>query len=170
MGEETEMVAFCREQYPRLVGVLAFSVGSRDVAEELAQETLVRVCQHWPKVGAMAAPEAWMHKVGRNLATSWIRRRVAERRARERLQARAVAAVDGPDSGDEQALRSAIKALPDRQRTALVLRYYADLSAAEAATVMGCKPATVRVMTHQAIAALRRDDALALAVEVDDAP
>ena len=47
-------------------------------------------------------------------------------------------------------------ALPLRQRTALVLRYYSDLSVQETADVMGCAPGTVKSLTSQALAALRQ--------------
>lgn len=162
------MVAFCRAQHTRLVGVLAYTVGDRFVAEELAQETLIRVCQHWPKVRDMAAPEAWAHRVAQNLATSWVRRRVAERRATRRIQARPVDHVIEP-TDDVVALRTEIKRLPTRQRTALTLRYFADLPATQVASVMGCTEGTVRALTHQAVTALRRRGELAELQEVTDA-
>ena len=171
MGDSVDdeaMVAFCRTQHTRLVGVLAYSVGDRFVAEELAQETLIRVCQHWPKVRDMAAPEAWAHRVAQNLASSWVRRRIAERRATRRVQAHPVAQVVEP-TADVVALRAEIKRLPARQRTALVLRYFADLPAAQVATVMGCSDGTVRALTHQAISALRERGELTGLQEVTDA-
>ena len=166
--DDEAMVAFCRTQHTRLVGVLAYSVGDRYVAEELAQETLIRVCQHWPKVRDMAAPEAWTHRVAQNLATSWVRRRVAERRATRRVHARPTAHVVEA-THDVVAVRSEIQQLPLRQRTALVLRYYADLPAAQVAVVMGCKEATVRALTHQAITALRERGQLTDLQEVNGA-
>ena len=162
------MIAFCRLQHTRLVGVLAYSVGDRFVAEELAQETLIRVCQHWPKVRDMAAPEAWAHRVAQNLATSWVRRRVAERRATRRVHAHPPAQVIEPTS-DVLAVRAEIKQLPERQRTALVLRYYADLPAAQVGVVMGCAEGTVRALTHQAITTLRERGQLTGLQEVTDA-
>lgn len=163
------MVAFCRAQHARLVGVLAYSVGDRFVAEELAQETLIRVCQHWSKVRDMAAPEAWMYRVAQNLATSWIRRRVAERRATRRVQTHAAVTTVLEPTEDVIALRAEIKRLPSRQREALVLRYFADLPAAQVASVMGCTDGTVRALTHQAVSALRQRGELIDLQEVTDA-
>ena len=82
------MATFCAAQHGRLVGSLTLYCGDRDVAEVLAQETLVRVCRDWNRVRTMAAPAAWAHRVGLNLANSWYTRRRAERRATERLSAR----------------------------------------------------------------------------------
>lgn len=162
------MVAFCRRMHPRIVGALALTVGDRWVAEELAQEVVIRICQQWPKVQAMAAPEAWAHRVALNIANSWLRRRVAERRATAKLQSRALP-HQSPDDADTVAVRAAVRNLPARQRTALVLRYYADLPAAEVASVMGCRESTVRALTYQAIAALRDRAGLLDLEEVSDA-
>lgn len=154
------MTVFCRAEHARLVGALTLQVGDRAVAEELAQETLIRACQHWERVSQMASPRAWLHRVARNLARSWWRRRGAERRARARHDARPVDQRDSTDGSDRLAMRAAVRALPDRQRTALVLRYYADLPGAEVADLMGCAEATVRALTYQAIAHLRRHGGL----------
>lgn len=54
-------------------------------------------------------------------------------------------------------LRAAILALPERQRTAVFLRYYADLSYAQIADVLGVKPGTVAASLHAAHRSLRRD-------------
>lgn len=166
--DDAEMVAFCRREHPRIVGVLAFSLGDPWVAEELAQETIIRVCQNWPKVRDMAAPQAWVHRVALNLANSWLRRRVAERRATAKLQARPALPSDA-DGTDTIAVRAAIASLPERQRTALVLRYYADLPAADVARVMGCQESTVRALTYQAIRGLRDHAGLLDLQEITDA-
>jgi DNA-directed RNA polymerase specialized sigma24 family protein len=64
----------------------------------------------------------------------------------------------GPDLAEAFAIRQAIAALPRRQRTALVLRYYADLPIGEVAALMGCAPGTVKSLTNRAISALRAAD------------
>jgi RNA polymerase sigma factor (sigma-70 family) len=77
---------------------------------------------------------------------------MAERRALGRLIESAH--VD-PDPADVITIRMAVRALPARQRTALVLRYYADLPVDEVAEVMGCAPGTVKALTSQALHKLR---------------
>jgi len=64
-------------------------------------------------------------------------------------------AVAPDDHADRLAVRAAVAGLPDRQRAALVLRYFADLSLADTAEAMGCAPGTVKALTHQALAGLR---------------
>ncbi|HEV2889040.1 MAG TPA: sigma-70 family RNA polymerase sigma factor [Frankiaceae bacterium] len=147
-------IAFCRREHPRLVGALSLYTGDADLAEELAQEALARACRSWRRVESYDAPGAWVHRVGINLANSHFRRKACERRARERVGA-APATYTEPDAADAVAVRAAVASLPRRQRTALVLRYYADLPVAEVAAQMQCREGTVRALTAQAIAGLR---------------
>lgn len=163
VNDAPQLGDFCRATWPRLVGALGLYVGDRDVAEELAQETLVRVCERWKEVRVMTSAEGWTFRVGFNLANSHFRRRAAERRARTRLESRTELVVVEPDSADAIALRRAVAALPDAQRRAVVLRYFADLSVDETATAMACPANTVKTHTRRAIHTLReaglfRDD------------
>jgi RNA polymerase sigma-70 factor (ECF subfamily) len=152
--------AFCHGVHPALVGSLTLYVGDRELARELAQETLARVCQHWSRVQRMDAPQAWAHRVAMNLANSWFRRRKAERAAVARMGGLRQSddtgeTGDGRHRGDVLAVRAAVAALPKRQRAALILRYYRDLSVEQAAAELGCRPGTVKALTSQAIASLR---------------
>jgi RNA polymerase sigma-70 factor (sigma-E family) len=148
-------VEFCRRLQPRLLGALALHCGDADLAEELTQETLARVWDRWPRVTAMAAPERYAFRVGFNLANSTFRRRAAERRARMRAVAAADPPGDALDRTDAIAVRAAVAGLPPRQRAAVVLRYFADLSVAETAAAMGCAQGTIKALTSQGLGTLR---------------
>src|SRR5687767_4800854 len=76
-----ELGLFCEAQWPRLVATLAFLVRDVVTAEDLAQETLTRACQHWSKLAAMDYPGVWLHRVAVNLARSHNRREVGRSRA-----------------------------------------------------------------------------------------
>lgn len=149
---------FCRRVRPRLLGVLGFLCGDRDVAEDLAQETMARVWVSWAKVGDLSehAATAWTYRVAVNLAKSWLRRRAAERRAVARLATNTSEARTVQDAADAIAVRTAVASLSPRQRTALVLRYYADMPVTDVARLMGCAPGTVKALTSQAVSALRQ--------------
>jgi RNA polymerase sigma-70 factor (sigma-E family) len=144
----------CQREHPRLVGLLALYVGNLAVAEDLAQEAFVRLHQHWPRVQHMTSPTGWLATVGMNLSRSWWRRHFAQQRAQRRLEAAAELEETG-EPADVLAVRSAVAALPHRQRAALVLRYYAGLSVTETARQMRCAEGTVKSLTHRAIATLR---------------
>ncbi|MFP5298330.1 MAG: RNA polymerase sigma factor [Actinomycetota bacterium] len=164
---DEEITDFCTAEYPRLVGMLGLYCGDRAVAEELAQEALARAWRHWKKVRGLDHPAAWLHRVALNLANSHFRRLGAERRARER-SGHVEDRMSDLDTADKQAVQEAVAALPKRQRTALVLRYYLDLPYAEIAEVMEAPEATVKSLVRRAIARLRSESGLTEPVEVFD--
>lgn len=145
---------FCRRIHPGLVGALRLYLGDAEVADELAQDTLVRVVERWTVVSAMDHPEGWAFRVAFNLARSGLRRRLAERRALTRLGP-APTSARTPDVAETIEVRAAIASLPPRQRQAVVLRYYGDLTVDQVAEAMGCRAGTVKAHLHQALAALR---------------
>lgn len=150
---DLELASFCESEHRRLVGLLALYVGDRTTAQELAQDAFTRLCEHWPRVKDMANRRAWLTKVAMNLARSWFRRKAAERRAYRRHDS-----GDDPHPTDRAsviAVREAVAELPERQRTALVLRYFAELPVAETAQAMSCAEGTVKSLTHRAIRTLR---------------
>lgn len=151
----SDAVAFCAKEFPRLVGALGLYVGDEAVAEELAQEALLRVCRRWERVSQLESPGAWTWRVARNLAHSHLRRRQAERRARARLTVRERTFEAPRDTAEEQAVRRAVAALPERQRQVLVLRYFLDWSVEATAGQLGMSADAVRSLTKRAVAALR---------------
>ncbi len=152
VGAEDELAEFCRDEWPRLVGSLTLYTGERDLAEELAQETLIRVCRHWTTVRTATSRSAWAHRVAFNLAKSRFRRRAIERRLRRLEPAEPPSELD---TAARMAVRDAVAALPELQRRALVLRYYADMPVRQVAALMGCPANTVKTHTRRALAALR---------------
>src|SRR5438445_3125860 len=115
-----DLVTFCRDEHPRLVGTLGYYTGDPDLAEELAQDALLRACRDWSRVASFDSPGAWVHRVAINLANSAFRRRGAKRRADRRLQTRPDRHHD-PDTATAVALRTAIAGLPENMKTAIVL-------------------------------------------------
>jgi RNA polymerase sigma factor (sigma-70 family) len=150
-----ELAEFCRAEYRRLVGLLSLYCRDRHVAEELAQDALVRVVSHWRTVRRLDAPTAWTYRVAINLANSHLRRRLAERRASRRLQARAAPAAVDPDTPTAIAVRTAVSRLPKRQRAVVVLRFFADLSVRDVAQLLEMPEGTVKTLTATGLAALR---------------
>jgi RNA polymerase sigma-70 factor (sigma-E family) len=153
VSQPDDVAAFCRREWPRLVGSLSLFTGDGDLAEDLAQETLARVCRDWRKVSNLDSPGAWAHRVALNLARSHYRHRSVARRHAGRIAN--AAETHDPDTATVLAVRKAVASLPVRQRTALVLRYFADLSVAETAEAMRCPQGTVKTLTRDAILALR---------------
>ena len=162
MADAQDFAEFCRDAQPRLVRALTLHCGDLGVAEQLTQETLAVVWMKWTRVREMAVPLEWTFKVAFNQSNSWFRRQHAEACALRRLRAHPPPHEAAPDDGSE--VRQALQAVPARQRTALVLRYYCDLPVDQTARVMGCASGTVKALTHQGIRSLRQ--ALAAPVEL----
>ena len=156
------LAAACEREHPVLVGALGLYLGDRAEAEDIAQEALIRMIQRWPLDG-VDNPGAWVMRVAFNLATSSFRRRSVHRRAFDRLPHHRVAVPE--DTAEAIAVRQAVLDLPDRQRQAIVLRYFADLAVRDTAQLMNCPEGTVKTLAHQAIKALRR---AGLEVTTDD--
>jgi RNA polymerase sigma factor (sigma-70 family) len=152
-SERADAVAFCERLRPKLVGALSLYCGDPALAEEQAQDTLVRVWENWHRVRAMQAPEAWAVRVGMNGLHAVFRRRAIERRALARVAALPSGTAATP-AAEYEHVRRAVATLPRRQRTALVLRFYLDLSVSDTAGVMGCAEGTVKSLTNRAIGRL----------------
>lgn len=157
--DDEALERFCVAEHPRLLGLLTLYVGDRGLAEQLAQDALVRLCQHWPRVRRMDHPRAWLTRVALNGATSWSRRRAAERRALIRYGPdRQVAPAS--DTASVLAVREALARLPEREPRVVVLRFYAGFDVAATAAAVGCPDGTVKSLTHRAVGRLRDELAL----------
>jgi RNA polymerase sigma-70 factor, ECF subfamily len=147
---DAELDAFCAQEWPRLVGALSLYTGDADLAEELAQETIARICRRWERVRDLEAPGAWAHRVAMNLANSNFRR-ASRRRALERRATSATPSSEEADVATAVAIRTEVARLPRRQREALVLRYYADLPVRTVAEILRCPENTVKTLTNLGI-------------------
>jgi RNA polymerase sigma factor (sigma-70 family) len=165
---DDELAEFCQAEHGRLVGTLSLYCHDRHVAEELAQDALVRVIRDWSAVRRLDSPSAWAHRLAINLANAHLRRRLAERRAMRRLSGRRAPRHD-PDTPTAVAVRAAVAALPRRERAVVVLRFFADFSVQSVGELLGLPEGTVKTLTARALASLRATG-LAELEEANDAP
>lgn len=153
MEAPEDLVAFVQREHPRLVRAVDLLLDDRAVAEEIAQETLLRVAGRWSHVRGLASPGGWAHRVALNLATSQLRRRRVARRAHRRLAREAP--PDEPDTATAVAVRTALARLPAAQRRVLVLRHVLGWSAAEIGELESATAPAVRQQLRRARGALR---------------
>lgn len=145
---------FCAESYPQLVAALTHHCGDVHLAEELAQEALIKACQRWDHVQALESPVGWCYRVAANASNSWFRRKRIERRANRRIAQQQETAHRDPDAADTVAVRRALDELTDKQREAIICRYFLDLSATQTAEVLDTTAGAVRALTHRALQTL----------------
>lgn len=148
--------AFLHEEYPRLVGFLRLHFGVD--AEDIAQDAAVTLVDHWGRLDTTQPPRAWLYTVA--LRKGY---RVGRRLRRFTAALPLIATPStGPDLAESSAItldtRRALAALPERQRAALVLRYYCDLPVAAAAKVLGTSDEALRALCHRAVVTLRATD------------
>lgn len=143
-------VELYRERYDAMVRLAYLLVGDRAVAEELVQDAFVKVHRQW--AGGIEHPKAYLRTAVVNTCHSWGRRRRREQdHHRRRLEA-----VPDPELVSDE-MWDILRTLPERQRAAIVLRFYEDLPESDIATALGCRPGTVRTLVHRGLQALRKE-------------
>jgi RNA polymerase sigma-70 factor (sigma-E family) len=140
--------AFYRASYAWAVSVAHLLTGDRGVAEELAQDAFERMHGRFDNLDN---PGAFLRVCVLNAARSWHRRQARE--------VRSMRVLPRPEPTELAAreLLDAVDRLPYRQRAVIVLRYYADLSEAQIAEALGCRPGTVKSLASRALAHLDRE-------------
>ncbi len=151
---------FYRSQHEPMLRLAYLLTQSRPVAEELVQDSFIRVQPHWP---ALDQPAAYLRRTVTNACYSYHRRRRLEEATFARPLSdpeRFPGGAEYPDFGrihdDHDEMWDALAQLAPRRRAVLVLRYYLDLSEAEIADSLGCRPGTVKSLSHRALADLRK--------------
>jgi len=150
-AEQADFADFFRAEYQTLLRAMYLISGSRDEAEELAQDAFVMACERWDRVREMDNPAGYVYRTAVNT-----RRSVARRL---RLAARRALSLRPPDviaqSDDRDQIRRALEMLPVSQREAIVLVEWLGLTDAEAGRVLGVSAGAVRVRISRAKASLR---------------
>ncbi|GAA1477103.1 SigE family RNA polymerase sigma factor [Nocardioides aestuarii] len=158
--DDDDYRAFVDARYSRLVRA-AVLIGCREQdAEDAVQDALVRCYSAWGRVSAADDREAYVYRVLVNgIVRGWRRRWRGEIPHGE--------LPESPSAADPAAavvvghsVRAALSRLAPAQRQVLVLRYFADLSEAQIATVLGIAPGTVKSRASRALVALSEDSSL----------
>lgn len=141
---------------PGLLRLARLLVDDVHRADDLVQDTLVRVYPRWAKILRTDQPDLYVRRTLINVNASWWRRRSSrEMPAELDGDARGGADDHGPPTAERLALWARVRALPHRQRAVIALRYYEDLDDDRIAQILGCSRATVRTHAMRALAAMR---------------
>jgi RNA polymerase sigma-70 factor (ECF subfamily) len=146
--QHDEARAVFEAEYARLAAWCTALAGSRELGEELAAEAFSRLLARWSHV---EQPRAFLYTVASNALNDVWRRQVRRRRVLRLL------AVSAPDTepGPDNSVRDLIARLPERQRIAVLLHYYAQLPLREVAAQMERPEGSVRRWVAEARATLR---------------
>jgi RNA polymerase sigma-70 factor (sigma-E family) len=130
-------------------------VGDRDAAQDVVQDAFLGLYRRWDKLSSAEAAPAYLRTSVLNGCRTLLKKRSrpALPAAEEALESAEAALIH---TEEQRAMLAAIRRLPPRQREALVLRYYLDLSEDQAAQAMGVSRGTVKSATSRAVAAVGR--------------
>lgn len=135
---------------------LAYLITSdAELAQDITQEAFARVAGRFRHLRSPDAFNAYLHRTVVNLCNSHFRHQRVVRAALEREAGLATRTIDDPDVSLREELRSALRHLPARQRTALVLHYYEDLSEDQLADAMRCSVSAARALVARGKQSLR---------------
>ncbi|MFC4587827.1 SigE family RNA polymerase sigma factor [Sphaerisporangium corydalis] len=155
-GKDDEFREYVVARGPALLRVAYQLTGQPADAEDLLQAALAKTYLAWDRINDRAALDGYVRRAMVNINISWWRRRKLEEYPSEELPEAPVR--DGPSPGEiHELLEDAINRLPARQRTAIVLRYYEDMSEPEIAKALGISIGTVKSTVSRAMAKLRGD-------------
>jgi RNA polymerase sigma-70 factor, ECF subfamily len=138
----------------RAVALAALVGGDTDGAEDIAHEAFIRTAGKMAGLRDPSAFDAYLRRTVVNLCRARARRALIERRYARWLAPRETETAISRTE-DRDVLWPALRDLPHRQRAALVLRYYEDLSEEQVADAMRCSPRAVNALVSRAMAALR---------------
>jgi RNA polymerase sigma-70 factor (ECF subfamily) len=146
-GDGRGLEELCRRWERPLYQLIARHTGGRDV-EDLHQETWLRVVRAARRFDPGRRFSTWLFQIAVNLCRDWHRRPPPE--PVDPADAETRPATPAPTDAALDA-RRLLAALPEAQRSAVILRYYHDLSEEEVAAILGCPRGTVKSRLHHAM-------------------
>ncbi len=142
---------------PDAVRLARLLTGDAALAQDLVQDAFVRLGGRLVHLRRPDAFEAYLRRTVVNLARMHFRRRRVERAHAERQRRAPDPVAPGDAVEDRDLLRAALLRLPERQRAALVLRFYEDLPDRAIAEVLRCRPGTVASLVSRGLTRLRTE-------------
>lgn len=138
--------------------------GDKDLAEDLVQDAFIRMFSRFRHRREPESFGAYLNRTIVNLSRDHFRRRAretrlleSERAAASREQTALSGTTPGRDVEERYALLSLLQALPTRQRAAVVLRHYQDLSERQVADALDCSPGAAKALIARGMEALRAE-------------
>ena len=155
-GYEDEFVTYYAARAAQLRNTAFLLCGDWHLAEDLTQTTFTKLYRAWSRIDRHEVLDQYARQV--LLRTFLDERRRPWRREKPTLPDDAVLDVTAPEvrgSEDREVLRAALQQVPKRRRAVLILRFWADLSVEQVATILGCTTGTVKSQTSRGLADLR---------------
>jgi RNA polymerase sigma-70 factor, ECF subfamily len=146
LGQAASFDAFVEKEHDRLFKALYFVTGTREDAEDLAQEAFLKLWERWDRIDAIDDPAAYLFRVALNGFRMWRRHTVME------IRRRTPSGAERDEFADAEIrayVRRVLLRLSPRQRAALVLVDLLGYPSKQAARVLGVRASTVRNLVSQ---------------------
>lgn len=147
-----ELEAVYRRRYRKFLRVATAILGDEAAGHDAVQDGFAQALREQSSFRSEGSMEGWVWRMVVNAALASRRRRVARREVPESIEARSANGHNAEEAG----VRAWVAALPERQRLAVYLRYYADLDYRAIADALGVEVGTVSASLSSAHQALRR--------------
>jgi RNA polymerase sigma-70 factor (ECF subfamily) len=159
---EADLPRVCRFAAPRLHAFFVRRTRDTTVSEDLAQDTLLRVCAAWPTFDGRKDPMPWVFRIARNLLIDRARARRVEVPIEPERHGHSLTPCDLAEARETATLlREALARVPGSCRAAFELVRQEGLSVAEAAARLDTTPSAIKLRTHRTSKALRAELAAA---------
>jgi RNA polymerase sigma-70 factor (sigma-E family) len=154
-GRAMTVEALFERKYRPLCRLAHLMLGDRDAAEQVVMDAFVEIFSRWGTIRDVSKADAYLRRSVVNGARSTLRRRSLEARANALFHGRSQSTVPPAlEASPDPAVLQAVRQLPHRQRAAVVLFFYEDLSEAQIAEILGCTVGTVKSQLSKARAKL----------------
>lgn len=153
--DEERFAEFVRSSSGQLARTAYLLTANRASAEDLVQETVLRLYRRKAWLLGADAPVAYARRTMTNLYINERRRKASTELVTDQVPDRGVEPDVAGTLADRDQVWTLLRALPAKQRAAIVLRYYHDLSDANIAAALECREGTVRSLISRGLAALR---------------
>jgi RNA polymerase sigma-70 factor (sigma-E family) len=144
-----------RQHAAEMVGMLWAFLGNRGAAEDVVQDSFVKLSQKWGELRDPSSAAAYVRSTAFNLARSRLRHQLVVLRHRDAPPGWSASAEEGTIlRADQIEVADALRSLPGRQRACVVLRYYADLTDNQIAGDLHISPSSVKTHLARGLASL----------------
>ncbi len=154
-ARDREFSEYMQARQPSLLRTAYLLTGDQHTAEDLVQTALAKLYLSWDKVQRHEAVDGYVRRILVNEHNSLWRRAWKKRETTASELPDRPADPDAPSATHDAELWAFVQTLPRKQRAAIVLRYYEELSEAETAEILGVSVGTVKSQTSRALSAMR---------------
>jgi len=156
MLDQERLIAIFEREYPSAARLAFLLTGDEVMAEDIAQTAFIRLAGRFAHIRNPLATKVYLDRIVVNLCNSYFRRRLLERSHLAGQSTEMISScVTLPDTETQDEMWTALLRLPSRQRAALVLRYFEDLSESETGDILNCSANAVKGLTRRGLRSLR---------------